>query len=121
MNLANKGLLITIGVLCILLCLLTIRRIYRVLAKFGVALTVCGSILVFSKYYVFKKVKIAGITILNEPISKVLRSILMQIFARVVKYGYIFLITGILLIVVYGLIKAIRKQKREKDQYTPEN
>ena len=120
-SILKKTLLISIIGLCIIICLLTVKKLYFFLASLGVAQTVCGLMLVFLKYYVFKKVRIAGITILNEPISKVLRAILMQIFAEMIKYGYLFLTMGVLLIVVYGFTKSIIKKKKENEQYTPEN
>ena len=57
----------------------------------------------------------------NNGISDVLQSILNEILGNILKTGSILLALGIVLIIVYALIKSIRKIKREKDQYTPEN
>lgn len=120
-DMAKKALLILIGVCIVILILLTIRRIYRVIAKIGVAFTIDGLILIIANYYINSKVKIEGITILNNAISSVVRNILLDILSKVMTYGSILLTLGIILIVLYAFIKSIRKIKREKDQYTPEN
>ena len=57
----------------------------------------------------------------NNGISDVLQSIINEILANILKTGSILLGLGIALIIVYGIIKSLRKAKREKDQYTPEN
>ena len=59
--------------------------------------------------------------ILNQGISDVLQSILTEILSNILKTGSIMLGIGILLTIIYGIIKSIRKAKREKEQYTPEN
>ena len=48
-------------------------------------------------------------------------AIILSGFLIVILIGSILLALGIVLIIVYALIKSIRKIKREKDQYTPEN
>lgn len=121
MDLAKKGILITMGVCVILLALLTIRRIYRILARFGVAFTIDGLLFLLGEKYIQSKVKVSSITVLNTGTSDVIRSILNEILNNTVKYGSILLSVGILLIILYGIIKSIRKAKREKEQYTPEN
>lgn len=120
-DMAKKAILVSIGICIVLIILLTIKRIYRVIARIGTALTINGLILLFAENYINSKVKISNITILNDGTSEVLRSILNDILGNVLKYGSILLSIGIVLIIIYGLIKSIRKIKREKEQYTPEN
>ena len=121
LDIAKKGLLIAIGVCVILMAILTIKRIYRILAKIGTAFTISGLIFVLSYEYITTKVRIQGITILNNAVSEVLRNVLNDILSKVITYGSILLTLGILFIIVYAIIKSIRKIKREKEQYTPEN
>lgn len=120
-NMAKKGLMIAIGVCLILLVMIAIKRIYRIIARIGTAFTIDGLLLLLGENYVSLKVKISSITILNNATSDVLRSILNEILNNTIKYGSILLSAGFVLIVIYGLIKSMRKAKREKEQYTPEN
>lgn len=120
LDLTNKALLVMAGASLLMITLLTIRKIYKILARLGVACVIDGSILIGAKIYVYNKVYINGITILSNSVSKVLRVILNDIFGVVMKNGLIFLGLGIVMIVLYGLIKSIRKQKREEEKYSPE-
>lgn len=120
-DLIRKAMMVTIGISVIILVLLTIRRIYRITSKIGVAFTIDGLILILAKNYINSNIKIETIMVLNNGISDVLQSILNEILSNIFKTGSILLGLGIVLIVAYGTIKSIRKLKREKDQYTPEN
>ena len=120
-DIAKKALLITIGVSVILLILLTIKRIYRITARIGTAFIIDGLIFIIAEKYIKSKIKIDTIMILNQGISDVLQSILTEILSNILKTGSIMLGIGILLTIIYGIIKSIRKAKREKEQYTPEN
>lgn len=120
-DIAKKALLITIGVSVILLILLTIKRIYRITARIGTAFIIDGLIFIIAEKYIKSKIKIDTIMVLNQGISDVLQSILTEILSNILKTGSIMLGIGILLTIIYGIIKSIRKAKREKEQYTPEN
>lgn len=121
MDFARKALFIATFICIALIATLTIRRVYRILARFGVAFTVDGLLLTLAGGYINSKVRIKDITVLNNPISVALRSILNDCLSAINRYGTIFLILGIALILLYGIIKSIRKAKRLKEQYTPEN
>lgn len=121
MDFARKALFIATFICIALIAILTIRRIYRILARFGVAFTVDGLLLSLASGYINLKVRINDITVLNNPISIVLRSILNDCLKRINRYGTILLVLGVLLILLYGIIKSVRKAKRIKEQYTPEN
>ena len=120
-NLAKKGLLVIIGGAVILLVLLTIKRIYRIIARIGTAFIIDGLIFVFAEKYISSKTRIDTIMLLNKGISDVLQSILNEILSNILKTGSIMLGLGIILTIIYGIIKSLRKSKREKEQYTPEN
>lgn len=120
-DLAKKTMMIIIGVSLVLLILLTFKKIYRIISKIGVAFVIDGLILLLAEKYINSKIKINTIMLLNNGISDVLQSILNEILGNILKTGSILLSLGIVLILVYGIIKSIRKSKREKDQYTPEN
>ncbi len=119
-DLAKKALLILIAVLIIFIILLTIKRIYRLLARAGVAFVIDGLLLVLAKYYIDLKIKIETITILNNSVSVVLRNILRDILNIIAKDGAILLGLGIVLILIYGIIKSIRKAIRMQEQYDSE-
>ena len=120
-NLAKKGLLVIIGGSVILLVLLTIKRIYRLIARIGTAFIIDGLIFIFAEKYISSKTRIDTIMLLNKGISDVLQSILNEILSNILKTGSIMLGLGIILTIIYGIIKSLRKSKREKEQYTPEN
>ena len=119
-DLVKKVLLVIIVTCIILIALLTIRRIYRILARIGVAFTIDGLIFIFCKKYIDSKVKIQTITILNDAMSEVIRNILMETLNLVMKYGVMLLSIGIVLIIAYSIIRSIKKMLREKEQYNPE-
>ena len=104
-----------------LIAVLTIRRIYRILARVGVDFTINGLLMLFTGGYVGLKIRIDDITVLNNPVSIVLRSVLNECLNTINRYGIIFLSLGIILILLYSIIKSIRKARRIKEQYTPEN
>ena len=120
-DLAKKAMMVIIGVTGVILVLLSIKRIYRITSKIGVAFVIDGLILILSEKYVSSNIKVDTIMLLNNGISDVLQSILNEILGNILKTGSILLALGIVLIIVYALIKSIRKIKRENDQYTPEN
>ena len=120
-DLAKKAMMVTIGVTSVILVLLSIRRIYRITSKIGVAFVIDGLILILGEKYVSSNIKVDTIMLLNNGVSDVLQSILNEILGNILKTGSILLGLGIVLIIVYAVIKSIRKLKREKDQYTPEN
>lgn len=120
-DLAKKAMMVIIGVTGVILVLLSIKRIYRITSKIGVAFVIDGLILILSEKYVSSNIKVDTIMLLNNGISDVLQSILNEILGNILKTGSILLALGIVLIIVYALIKSIRKIKREKDQYIPEN
>lgn len=120
-DLAKKTMMIIIGVSLVLLILLTLKKIYRIISKIGVAFVIDGLILLLAEKYINSKIKINTIMLLNNGISDVLQSILNEILGNILKTGSILLSLGIVLTLVYGIIKSIHKSKREKDQYMPEN
>ena len=120
-QLINKILYIVSGVSFILIIILSIKKIYKVLARLGFALTVDGLILIIVKAYIFSKVNIYGITILGESATKVLKSIFVDIFEKISIFSWVMLIVGIILIIIYGIIKGYRRSKLIKERYTPEN
>ena len=121
LSLTKKGLTIIMIISVISLILLTLKNIYEMVSKIGIAFVIDGLILILSEKYICSKIKIDTIIILNKGISDVLQSILKEILANILKSGSIMLGLGILLVIIYGIIKSICKVRREKEQYTIEN
>ena len=121
LSLTKKGLTIIMIISVISLILLTLKNIYEMASKIGIAFVIDGLILILSEKYICSKIKIDTIIILNKGISDVLQSILKEILANILKSGSIMLGLGILLVIIYGIIKSICKVRREKEQYTIEN
>lgn len=121
LSLTKKGLTIIMIISVISLILLTLKNIYEMVSKIGIAFVIDGLILILSEKYICSKIKIDTIIILNKGISDVLQSILKEILANILKSGSIMLGLGISLVIIYGIIKSICKVRREKEQYTIEN
>ena len=121
LSLANKVMLLAIAICVILIVILSIKHIYEIFAVIGVTLTTSGLLLIITRLYITSKVRIGDITILNNPVSIVLRSILTEIVNTINKYGIIFLILGIALIIIYAITKSVKERNKIKEQYTPEN
>lgn len=121
LSFGKKIFITTAMVSVVLLILLTIKRIYEIIARIGTALIIDGLIFVLAEKYINSKIKIETIMLLNQGISDVLQSILNEILLNILKTGSIMLGLGILFIIINGIIKSIRNAKREKEQYTPEN
>lgn len=119
-GICKKIVLVVIGVSVILLVLLTIKRIYKITASFGISFVIDGLILLLANNYINSNIKIDTIMLLNTGISDVLKSISNEILENILKTGSILLALGIILTIIYGIIKSVRKAKREKEQYTPE-
>lgn len=120
-KLVQKILIILAGILMVLLILTEINRIYNIIAKIGTAFVIDGLILILIEKYINSKIKIDTIVVLNKAVSNVLQNILNEIISNILKSGSIMLSLGILFIIIYGIISGIRQNKREKEQYTPEN
>lgn len=121
LSLGKKIFIATAMVSVVLLILLTIKRIYEIIARIGTSLIIDGLIFVLAEKYINSKIKIETIMLLNQGISDVLQNILNEILSNILKTGSIMLGLGILFIIINGIIKSIKDAKREKEQYTPEN
>ncbi len=115
-ELAKKGLLITIGVTFILLLLLNMKKIYKAVTQIGVSLTVSGIFYIFINTFVNMKIKIQALTILNTAISEALRNILAELLNNIKNYGYILLVIGLILIIIGNIINSVIKNKKETEE-----
>ena len=109
LNLANKVSIVVIGILAIVLIILNIRRIYRFVNGLGIAALASGCLLAIMNIYINLKVKIQNITFMNDVFSDALRKILSDIIAKIGIYGWLLVLSGIILIVVSNLAHNIKK------------
>lgn len=115
-ELAKKGLLITMGITFILLLVLNAKKIYKAFIHIGVSLTVSGIFFIFVNTFVNMKIKIQSLTILNAAISEALRNILAELLNNIKNYGSILLGIGLILIIIGNIINSVIKNKRETEE-----
>ena len=108
-KLFNKLALVAIGVCSILVLALNIRKIYRAVNKIGIALLASGSILTLINIYINVKIKISGITILNDVISDVIRNVANEIITKIGICGVGFVVVGIVSIIGSNLLHYMKK------------
>lgn len=107
-NLADKAILIVIVICTIMLIVLNIKQIYMFLLPVGQSLFVCGTFFTITKFYVEKNIDIPNITLLNEAFSNVIEKVLFDLLGRIMNYGIIFIIIGLLLIIISNVFKSIK-------------
>ena len=108
-KIVKKGLVIIIGLAIIILVLLNLKRPYRIGVNTGTAMIASGMILVLMNIYTKIKLDIMHISILNAPISEVIRNIANDIISNILQYGAILTIVGLVLIILANLVHNIIK------------
>ena len=108
-RLFTQGSMIITGLTIIALILINVSRFYRAINAVGVSLLSSGAILSIANIYLNMKINVGTITILNEMFSTLLRKILSEILENVEKYGLLFVISGVVLIITSNLIHNIQK------------
>ncbi len=112
-NLGNKGILIAMLVLIIVIFALCHNRLFKGISSVGISILSSGVFLTIANIFVNTNVKINTITILNGPITKSLRLILNDIMSVIAKYGYWMLAIGIVLIILGNLMDSIKYKEEE--------
>ena len=116
-KIAKKVTIVSIGISIILLILLNLKRMYRVLTNLGISILASGLILTILNIYFSTSIKIDYISILNDQISGVLRSILKDILGVILFNGILLIIVGLVFIIganiISNLIKFKKMQKKE--------
>ena len=105
----KKAALIIIGVSVIGLILLSWKRIYKAVSFIGIALLSSGLFMFLLHMYINKKIRIQGITILNEAFSFSLREILETTLKYFQIDGWILISIGMVFIIIPSLIHNIIK------------
>ena len=115
-KLANKVLIILIGASIIILILLNLKRNYKIMANIGTSLLASGGILLVANIYTNIKIKIQYITIINTPVSEVVRDVFTDILSKILKYGITFAIVGLIMIIISNLIHNKLKYSDEENE-----
>lgn len=115
-KLANKVLIILIGASIIILILLNLKRNYKIMTNIGTSLLASGGILLIANIYTNIKIKIQYITIMNTPVSEVVREVFTDILSKILKYGITFAIVGLIMIIISNLIHNKLKYSDEENE-----
>lgn len=114
MNLANKFkklVSITIGICTIILCLLSLKRPYKIITNIAISFIASGLILTIINIYINTKVKVQYIAVLNDVISAVVRNIAQDILGGFLKYGVLLTIAGLILSIIANFVHNTTKYK----------
>ena len=114
-NLANKIAVSVMGVSAIILVLLNLRRFYRIGTNYGIAILAAGVFLIICNIYITSNLDIKYLTIFNDPISDIVRNVVGDIFANILKDGIILTILGVVLIFVSNIGHNISKYRLKSD------
>lgn len=114
-NLSNKIAVSVMGVSAIILVLLNLRRFYRIGTNYGIAILAAGIFLIICNIYITSNLDIKYLTIFNDPISDIVRNVVGDIFANILKDGIILTILGVVLIFVSNIGHNISKYRLKSD------
>lgn len=114
LEIAQKAILVILGVSIIILVLVSLKRIYRAISMVGISLLSTGVLFELVNWYINTKIKIQTITIFNDTISETVRNILQEILGKIQGQGIILLVLGIVLIIIPVMIHYFSKYKLQK-------
>ena len=115
-NFVKNELLIFIGIDFLILLVLNLNRVYKFVSWIGVSFLTNGFIMLFTDIFIRLKIKIKTITIINDFVSQILRKTIFNILGIITKYGIIYIVFGILLIIIANAMhnKKMKQKKNEK-------
>lgn len=116
-NILDKVRTATIVVICIgavLILITSIKQISKFVQAIGVSLLSSSVFEIIACNIITSKVDIAGIKIFNDAFSKTIVTIMQEIINKVQTLGIITLVVAIALIIIYSIITAVAKNKKDK-------
>ncbi len=116
-NILDKVRTATIVVICIgavLILITSIKQISKFVQAIGVSLLSSSVFEIIACNIITSKVDIAGIKIFNDAFSKTIVTIMQEIINKVQTLGIITLVVAIALIIIYSIMTAIAKNKKDK-------
>ena len=120
-KLFKRIIVIAIGIGTIALILLNLKRNYKISTNIGTIFLSSGIILTIINIYINTKIKIQYLSVFNEQLSNVIRNILTNIISNILKYGIIFIILGVVLIITSNILHNITKYKNIMNKESEEN
>ena len=102
---------IIIGISIFILILLCLRRPYKILTSIAISFMTSGLFLIIINFYINTKIKVQYISILNDIISTVIRNIAQDVLGSILKYGILFIITGLMLSCITNFIHKNNRYK----------
>lgn len=98
----------------ILLLVLNLKRFDKFATFVGIANLSAGVFLIFEKIYINSKIDVKNILVLNDAISLALRNIASDLLQNIEKNGIAFTVIGILVIIIFSIISALKKSENNK-------
>ena len=110
-----KRIIVFLMTVCIvLLFILNIKTLYQFFVNIGTSILASGIIAIFVKCFISSKIDVKNISVLNVAFSDSVRNIALQILQKILQYGLVCGIIGILLIMIFNYIKINKKNIDEK-------
>lgn len=114
-NIAKKVIIIFIILDILLLFMINLKKIYKFVSLIGISLSSTGILMIITNLFVNAKINIQTITILNNPISEILRNILTEVFNVMAKNGAYLLTVGIILMFLANLIHNLKETRTKEN------
>lgn len=102
-------------ILIVLLLVLNLKQFLNFCICVGVSVLASGLLLAFCNIYIYSKIDIANITILNNAFSDVLENIMETILQDVLSKGIILSVIGIVLIVISNFRKNFKTELQDEE------
>jgi hypothetical protein len=108
-----KEISITAGIISvIILLLLSIKEISKMFSSIGVSFTISGLTFIIINKFIYSKIGVQYLQILNDATSTVLKNTINEILGTVNKYGCIMLVVGIVVIFISNFVhNTLKKEK----------
>lgn len=113
-DITKKIISIAVLVDIILLLILNRKSIYGFIAPTGISLMTSGLIFIIVNKFVYNKIKINSITVFNDSISNLIRTLLNDILSRMMTYGTYLIIIGLVITICFALTNTVAKRDTEE-------
>ena len=97
--------IIFISIDFLIIIVLNLKSTYKLIIQVGKGFVIHGGIILFISFYMFKRIKISTITILNDVISEIIRKSFSEFIKISIIYSVLFFVFGIILIIIGNILK----------------
>lgn len=115
-NTIYNGLFIVIVVDIILIVAISIKQISKVIQALGIAILASGAFDLIVHDIIVSKVNVEGIKIFNDTFSKAIVSIITELLSKISSLGIGMLSISVIIIIVYAIIKAYKKEDNKREE-----